>query len=37
MIFFHFYSNFNTVFCKKNNEDPDQAPHSVESDLGLHF
>ena len=32
-LFCHFYS---TVFLLANNEDPDQMPHYVASDLGLH-
>ena len=34
---FHFYSNLNRTFCEqKVHGDPDQAPHSAASDLGLH-
>ena len=32
---FHFYSNFNRIFCKQTVE-TDQTPRSTASDLGLH-
>ena len=35
--FFSFYSSFNRKLCKQTVGDPDQTPHSVASDLGLHY
>ena len=35
--YYHSHSNSNRRFCKQTVEgDPDQTPHSVASDLGLH-
>ena len=34
---FHFYSSFNRKKLQANSGDPDQMPHSVASDLGLHY
>ena len=33
---FSFYFYFEYIFLLANSEDPDQTPHSVASDLGLH-
>ena len=35
MVFFHFFSIFNSAFSKLTVE-TDQTPHSVAPDLGLH-
>ena len=35
-LFCHFYSVFDGKFLLANNVDPDQMPHYVASDLGLH-
>ena len=35
--FCHFYSNFLTKSLLVNNVDPDQMPHYVASNLGLHY
>ena len=35
-LFFHFYSTFLWRVLLANNVDPDQMPHYVASDLGLH-
>ena len=37
MVIFHFYSSFNRKIMQANSGDPDQTPHSVASDLGLHY
>ena len=33
---FHFYSNFDRIFCKQIVENPDQTPRYAVSDPGLH-
>ena len=35
-LFCHFYSIFDKKILLANNVDPDQMPHHVASDLGLH-
>ena len=35
-LFCHFYSIFDEKIMLANNVDPDQMPHNVASDLGLH-
>ena len=35
-LFYRFYSISDGKSCEQNTEDPDQMPHYVASDLGLH-